>query len=100
IVLVAAAAMQRWFGENGVIIAAAVAGLADTHSAAISVASLVASGKVNPSDAVFPILFGFTTNTVSKMVLAGSSGGGPFAARVIPGLILVLIAAWAGAFVG
>jgi uncharacterized membrane protein (DUF4010 family) len=100
IVLVAAAALQRWFGENGVIIAAAVAGLADTHSAAISVASLVASGKVSPSDAVLPILFGFSTNTVSKMVLAASSGGGPFAARVIPGLILVLLAAWAGAFVG
>lgn len=100
IVLIAAAALQRWFGENGVIIAAAVAGIADTHSAAISVAALVASGKVSPSDAVLPILFGFSTNTISKMVLAVSSGGGPFAARVIPGLILVLIAAWAGAFVG
>ncbi len=100
IVLVAAAALQRWFDENGVIIAAAVAGLADTHAAAISVASLVASGKVSPSDAVLPILFGFSTNTVTKMVLAGSSGGRSFAARVIPGLILVLLAAWAGAFVG
>ena len=99
IVLVGAAALQRWFGENGVIIAAAVAGLADTHSAAISVASLVASGKISPSDAVLPILFGFSTNTVSKMVIAASSGGIPFAARIIPGLILVMLAAWAGAFV-
>lgn len=99
VVVVTAAALQNWFGENGVIIAAAVAGFVDTHSAAVSVASLVASGKVSSSDAVLPILAGFSTNTVSKMILAGTSGGRAFAGRVIPGLILVLLAAWAGTFV-
>jgi uncharacterized membrane protein (DUF4010 family) len=82
------------------MIGAAVAGFADTHSAAISVASLVASGKLPPNDAVLPILAGLTTNTVSKMVLAISSGGLSFALRVVPGLVLVALAAWAGAFYG
>ena len=41
VVLLAAAAAQDWFGEAGVLIAAAAAGFADTHSAAVSVASLV-----------------------------------------------------------
>lgn len=99
VVLVTAAALQNWFGENGVIIAAAIAGFVDTHSAAVSVASLVASGKISPSGAMLPILAGFSTNTASKMILAGMSGGCQFAGRVIPGLILVLLAAWAGAFV-
>jgi uncharacterized membrane protein (DUF4010 family) len=45
IILVACAALRDQFGETGVIFAAAIAGFADTHSAAISVASLVASGK-------------------------------------------------------
>ena len=43
----------EWFGETGIILAAAVAGFVDTHSAAISVASLVASGKMSAADAIF-----------------------------------------------
>ena len=98
IILVACAALRDWFGEKGVIFAAAIAGFADTHSAAISVASLVASGKTSPSDAIFPILAGLSTNTISKIVLAVSSGGLSFALRVVPGLIMVAFAAWSGAF--
>jgi uncharacterized membrane protein (DUF4010 family) len=96
-ILVASAALREWFGEAGIIVAATLAGFIDTHSAAISVASLVASGKMNATDAVFPILAGFSTNTISKIVLAGVSGGPPFALRVIPGLIVVALAAWVGA---
>ena len=70
-ILVASAALREWFGETGIIVAAALAGFLDTHSAAISVASLVASGKMNVADAIFPILAGLSTNTISKMVLAG-----------------------------
>jgi len=96
-ILVASAALREWFGETGVIVAAALAGSVDTHSAAISVASLVASGKMSAADAVFPILAGLSTNTVSKILLASTSGGRSFALRVIPGLIFVALAAWAGA---
>ena len=96
-ILVASAALREWFGETGIIVAAALAGFVDTHSAAISVASLVASGKMSATDAVFPILAGLSTNTISKMVLAGISGGRSFALRVIPGLIVVSLAAWVGA---
>ena len=96
-ILVASAALREWFGETGIIVAAALADFVDTHSAAISVASLVASGKMNAADAVFPILAGLSTNTISKIVLAGTSGGRLFALRVIPGLIAVSLAAWLGA---
>ena len=100
IILVACAALQDRFGENGIIFAAAIAGFADTHSAAVSVASLVASGKITGSDALLPILAGLSTNTISKIVLAATSGGHSFALRVVPGLILVAFAAWTGAFYG
>ena len=96
-IMVAAAALQEWLGENGIILAAALAGFVDTHSAAISVATLVASGKMTAADAVWPVLAGLSTNTLSKLVLAGITGGRSFAIRVIPGLILVMLAAWAGA---
>jgi uncharacterized membrane protein (DUF4010 family) len=96
-ILVASAALREWFGETGIIVAAALAGFVDTHSAAISVASLVASEKMSAADAVFPILAGLSTNTISKMFLAGTAGGRSFAVRVMPGLIVVALAAWAGA---
>ena len=95
--LIASAALREWFGETEIIVAAAAAGFVDTHSAAIAVASLVASGKMVPSDATFPILAGLSTNTISKIMFALSSGGRLFTLRLIPGLILVVAAAWVGA---
>jgi uncharacterized membrane protein (DUF4010 family) len=96
-ILMASAALRDWFGETGVIVAVAAAGFVDTHSAAIAVASLVASGKMTAAEAVFPVLAALTTNTVSKIVFAWSSGSRSFALRLIPGLILVAVAAWTGA---
>ena len=49
------------------------------------------------ADAVFPVLAAFSTNTISKIIFALSSGSRSFASRLIPGLILVAGAAWAGA---
>jgi hypothetical protein len=57
---------------------------------------LVAAGKISVADAVPLVLIGFTTNTVSKIVIAATTGGRRFALGVIPGLILVLVAAWFG----
>jgi uncharacterized membrane protein (DUF4010 family) len=98
IVLVISAGLQERFGSAGVLIAAVVAGLVDTHAAAISVATLVASGKVMPQDAVLPILAALTSNTLSKIAMAAIGGGWAFALRVVPGLVLVALAAWVGTF--
>ena len=98
-VLVLAAALQNWFGEAGVIFAAGAAGFADTHAPAISVASLVAAGKLAPQAAVIPILAAFSTNTITKMVFAFTTGGSRFALYVVPGQILMLVAAWAAVLV-
>lgn len=97
-ILVISATLRENFGEIGVIVGAALAGFADTHSAAVSIASLVASGKMSPADAVSPILAALSTNTVSKIIAAWTSGGRSYALRLIPGLILVISAAWAGAY--
>jgi len=99
IVLLVAAAAQDWFGEAGILVAAASAGFADTHSAAVSVAALVEEKRIPAPLAVIPILAAITTNTISKMVFAVSAGGRSFALYVIPGLILLVAAAWAGAFI-
>ncbi|TAJ33015.1 MAG: DUF4010 domain-containing protein [Reyranella sp.] len=95
-VLLGAAALQDWFGEAGVIVAAAAAGFADTHAPSVSIGSLVADGRLKPAAAVIPILAAFTTNTVTKMIFAFTAGGVRFALYVVPGQILILAAAWAG----
>lgn len=96
-ILLVSAALNDWLDGRGVLLSAAVAGLADTHAAAISVAALVAAGRLEPADAVVPILTAFTTNSLTKMVLAAASGGRRFAAEVWPGVIATAALAWAGA---
>jgi uncharacterized membrane protein (DUF4010 family) len=95
-VLFVSAVLGDWLGNRGVLLSAAVAGFADTHAAAIAVAGLAAGGRIEPADAVVPILAAFTTNSVTKMVLAAASGGRRFAAEVWPGVIATAALAWAG----
>lgn len=90
------AAVREWQGERGLLLAASLAGFADTHAAAISVASLVATDKIHPSEAVLPILGALTTNTISKAIAAVVAGDRRYCLQVIPGLVLVILAAWAG----
>ncbi len=99
-VTVISAALNAHWGRSGALAGAALAGFADAHSAAVSVASLVASRKLKANEAVIPILAGLTTNTVSKLVLSFTAGGRRFAMRVAPGLLLVVAAAWIAIAVG
>jgi uncharacterized membrane protein (DUF4010 family) len=96
-VLVLSASLREAFGEIGLVVSAAVAGLVDTHSPAVAAATLAASAKINSADAIAPVLAALSTNTLSKIVIGWVSGGRSFALRLIPGLILVIAAAWAGA---
>jgi hypothetical protein len=62
----------------------------------MAVASLVVAGKITAGDAVIPILEALTSNAVTKAVLAATSGDRAYALEIIPGLLLVIGAAWAG----
>ena len=97
IVTLASAAARARFGEAGVVAAGALEGFVDAHAAAISIASLVAAGHLEPAKAVWPILAGFTTNALTKVVVAAMAGRRTYAIRVVPGVFLVVLAAWAGA---
>lgn len=99
-VFVLAAALDLRFGGQGATMAAGIAGFADAHAAAASVAALVAAGNMNARDCLIPILIGLTTNTVSKATLAVVSGGSRFALRILPGLALSILATWLAAGLG
>ena len=95
VMLVLAAALRDQLGESGIIIGATVAGFVDTHSAAISVASLAASDKIAVPEAMSPILAAMTSNALAKIVMAAGAGSGRFALRIIPGILLSIATAWA-----
>ena len=92
--LVLAATLRAWLGEVGVTVGAVVGGFVDTHAAAISIASLAASDKTTPQDAVLPILAAMTSNTAAKLAMAIGGGSPGFALRIAPGLLAPIVAAW------
>ena len=96
LVLMLAGVLNEALGRTGVTIGAAVAGFADSQSAAVSVASLVAAGKLPAAEAAVPVLAALTTNTVSKAVVALALGKRRYALQVWLGLALVVGAAWTG----
>ena len=57
----------------------------------------MAAQKIAAAQAVYPVLAALTTNTVTKVVLAFTGGSRAFAFSVVPGLLLVVAAAWTGA---
>jgi uncharacterized membrane protein (DUF4010 family) len=94
VVLIVSAALSARFGQAGLVVASAVAGLADVHAPTISVASLAFAGKLSPINAVIPILVAFSVNAFSKAVAAVLSGGKQFALQVIPGLAVQVSSVW------
>lgn len=98
-VLILSAGVNAWLGSHGIMYSAALTGLVDAHATAASAASLAVSEKITLADAVWPILIGFTTNSFMKIIVAIKAGGRQFAARVIPGVLLITAAVWLGIWV-
>ena len=97
--LAVSTALTYWLGNSGLLLATAVSGLGDAHAAAISAASLASSGKTEVPLAAVAVLIGFSTNALSKAIVASSLGDRRFALELLPGLALMVLAAWAGWFV-
>ena len=95
-VLIVTAALNELIGVRGVTLGAAVAGFADSQSAAASAAALADSGRITPAAAAIPVLAALSTNTISKAVLAWGAGTRRYAVEVCIGLAIVLAAAWGG----
>jgi uncharacterized membrane protein (DUF4010 family) len=92
--LLISALLTEWLGDRGLMLAAGVAGFTDAHAAAISSASLAASGRTQAEFAALAVLVGLSTNTVSKTVVAFSLGDRSYARSLTPGLVLIAAAAW------
>ena len=65
---------------------------------AASVFSLAAGAKITSEELLLPLLAAFTTNTVSKLVAAWTTGGRRYALRVAVGLFALAVGVWAPCF--
>jgi uncharacterized membrane protein (DUF4010 family) len=93
-ILLLTANVQPLFGQAGVTLGAAFGGILDTHAAAMSVAALVAAGRMSVDAAVVPVLAAMSANAAMKVGMAFGTGGDRFALRVGAGIGLSLLAAW------
>lgn len=96
ITLVISAGLTYWLGERGLLLASAVSGFSDAHATAISAATLANSERASMEYAGLAVLIALTTNTISKSVVAFSLGTRQFAFELLPGLVLIVVSAWAG----
>lgn len=94
VTLVISSLLTQWLGDRGLLIASGIAGFGDAHAPAISAASLAAGERTQPALAALAVLIAFTTNAVSKMVVAFSLGDRRYAFELLPGLALMVLAAW------
>ncbi|WP_218002851.1 MgtC/SapB family protein [Paraburkholderia oxyphila] len=94
VLMLTATLLARWFGKTGLLIAAGLGGLIDTHSTAGSIAALAAQSLLAESGATMPILVAFTANAVMKCVVAVAFGKRAFALTLIPGQALMLACVW------
>jgi uncharacterized membrane protein (DUF4010 family) len=78
------------------LLATGVAGFTVAHAAAISAATLADSERTSMQFAALAILVGFSTNAISKSLVAFSMGTRQYAFELLPGLVLIVGGAWAG----
>src|SRR5262245_1903285 len=67
-ILLISAAINQWLGSAGLLFATAAAGFADAHAPTIAVASMAAAGKISASQAMLPLLFAVTANTITRLL--------------------------------
>lgn len=91
-ILLLAAIARRWLGESSLPWVLAAAGLADVHAAAASAAQLVTTGQVDADRALVAVLAALASNSLVKCVVAAIKGGRHYAMRVIPGIVLMVVA--------
>ncbi len=90
--------LQRHFGDTGMVVAVALAALADAHAPIASLAALHAAGTLNTPMWVAGVLLAVGANTLTRCAVAAAAGGRGYALRVGAALLGSLLAAAAAAW--
>lgn len=94
IVTVVVAWAQGWAGHAGVLVSAALSGLADAHAATAALGSLTRSGALPLTTAALGVLAALSANTAMRIGVAFSTGGRAFGWGVSVALLTSTSAGW------
>ncbi|PIV33400.1 MAG: hypothetical protein COS34_07960 [Lysobacterales bacterium CG02_land_8_20_14_3_00_62_12] len=92
LVLLLSALLSSRLGQAGALIAAGIAGFADAHSAAASLAQLHSAGSLDGDHARWGLLLALGSNSISKIVVAYVNGDAGFGSRLLLGIGLIVVA--------
>jgi uncharacterized membrane protein (DUF4010 family) len=98
VILLVARSAQLYFGDMGVYISSLASGLADVDAITLSMTELSRSGNVVLEVAERAIVLAAVSNTVVKGAIVFTGGSKALRRAVLPGLVLILVAAVAVAF--
>lgn len=91
--------LVRWLGPAGAMIGAAAMGVADAQAASVSMANLLAVGRMPESTAAIGVVLALTTNMAIKVPTAFVTGGRVYGRQVAIGVLLLLAGLWIGGVV-
>lgn len=95
VITLAVSYAQRRFGQTGLMLSVALAGLADAHAPVASLATLFGGGQLPRGDLIVAVLLAITANSGTRFVVALVSGGLASGVRVGAALGSGLVGAWA-----
>ena len=96
--LLAVGVLNRVFGANGTLAGAIVGGFFDGHATSGSIATLAQEAAIPATVGYLGVVLAVSANTVTKIVLAGMTGGMAYCSRLAPSLVAMLAALWAGVY--
>lgn len=91
-VLLVSAAARAWFGDQGLMVAAGLSGVADVDPITLAVSSQVHTIGLPTGTAILAIVLAIATNTLAKAGFAWISGGRAFGLRLTAMLAASLVA--------
>ena len=89
-------ALIAWLGSEVIYASVIGTALIDAHAAAVSIATLVASGKLSANAGSYAILIGFSANMLAKTPTAFALGRFAYGMRVAAGRCILVIGLWLG----
>lgn len=96
VVLIAVRAANEFFGDAGVYVASALAGLTDVDAITLSVSELASYGQLHPQVAGMAVVLAMLVNTAAKAVMVWFLGAPELRRTVMRAFGLVLLTGIAG----
>lgn len=100
LVSILAAAFSSAIGDAGIVVVSSASGFIDAHATTASISSLHQAASLDTATATLAIVAALSTNTVTKILMAFTSGTRPYALRVSAGVLAIAGAAWLGVALG